>query len=218
MAPAVTAALDARLGRGLRPIVLKAETPFARNVCLTLIIRISREWKPAKGMSLKWLIFKEKDPEMCRTATSYTHAIFNKHQEVFPRTSILTQLQYRLWRGKQTIYLLKNLSNSSPHLETKSRKPKNKTNTNANPSVVIRYWKFRLNGIIWRLARVHRIRYNPGHECQLANVVHTPRSAPSKYFMKRSEKTLTCSCHCFMSSLIDYRTTFQPIGHRNSVY
>ena len=96
MAPAVTAALDARLGRGLRPIVLKAETPFARNVCLHLIIRIPREWKPAKGMSLKLLIFKEKDPDMSRTATSYTHAIFNKHQEVSPRTSILTQLQYRL--------------------------------------------------------------------------------------------------------------------------
>ena len=53
MAPAVTAALDARLGRGLRPIVLKAETLFARDVCFTLIIQIPREWKPAEGKSLK---------------------------------------------------------------------------------------------------------------------------------------------------------------------
>lgn len=70
MAPAVTAALDARLGRGLRQIVLKAKTLFARTVGLALIIRIPREWKPAKGMLLN---FKEKDPEMFRNATCYTH-------------------------------------------------------------------------------------------------------------------------------------------------
>lgn len=59
MAQAVTAALNARLGTGLRPIVLKTETLFVRNVGLALIIRIPREWKPAKGMLLN---FKEKDP------------------------------------------------------------------------------------------------------------------------------------------------------------
>jgi len=48
MAQAVTAALDARLGRGLRQIVLKAKRLFARIVGLALIIRIPREWKPAK--------------------------------------------------------------------------------------------------------------------------------------------------------------------------
>ena len=60
MAQAVTAALDARLGTGLRPIVLKTETLCARNVCLTLIIRIPRGWKPAKGMSLNLNV---KDPD-----------------------------------------------------------------------------------------------------------------------------------------------------------
>lgn len=94
MAQAVTAALDARLGRGLRQIVLKAETLFARIVGLALIIRIPREWKPAKGMLLN---FKEKDPDMFRTATCYTHAIFYKHHKVSPpRTCTVTRVQYRL--------------------------------------------------------------------------------------------------------------------------
>ena len=57
----VTAARDARLGRELRQIVLKAGTQFARIVGLAMIIRIPQEWKPAKGMLLN---FKEKDPNM----------------------------------------------------------------------------------------------------------------------------------------------------------
>ena len=93
MAQAVTAAQDARLGRELRQIVLKEKTLFARIVGLALIIRIPREWKPAKGMLLN---FKEKDPDMFRTATSYMHTIFNKHHKVSPRTCTVTQLQYRL--------------------------------------------------------------------------------------------------------------------------
>ena len=57
-----------------------------------------------------------------------------------PHSSTFTQLQYCLWREKQTIYFMKTHSNSSPHLETKSSKHKNKTNTNANPTVIIRYF------------------------------------------------------------------------------
>ena len=108
--------------------------------------------------------------------------------------------------------LLKSLFNPSPHLETKRCKPKNKTNTNANPTVVIRYSEFRLNGILWRLARVHRIWYNPRQEFQLANVVHTPRSAPSKYFMKRSEKTrvLLSLFHVISDRLQNHLPTYRP--------
>ena len=93
MAQAAGAARDARLGRGLRLIALKPATLFARIVGLALIIPIPREWKPAKGMLLK---LKEKDPDMSRIATSYTHTIFNKHHKMSPHTSTLTQLQYRL--------------------------------------------------------------------------------------------------------------------------
>ena len=71
------------MGRELRQIVLKEKTLFARIVGLALIIRIPREWKPAKGMLLN---FKEKDPDMSKTATSYTHAVFSKHHQVSPRT------------------------------------------------------------------------------------------------------------------------------------
>ena len=70
------------------------------------------------------------------------HITFSKHHKMSPHTSTFIQLQYRLWRGKQTIYFMKSHSNSSPHLETKSSKPKNKTNINANPTVII--WYFNL--------------------------------------------------------------------------
>ena len=199
------------VGHGVKTNCTQNRDTVCQECVLDFDYSNSSGMEACKGYVTK---FERERSRLSRTANGYMHAIFNKHHKKSPRT--LTQPQYRLWRGKQTIYLLKSLSNSFPHLETKISKHKNKTSTNVDLTAVINYFKLRLNETLLRLSSMHRIRYNAGHECQLANVVDTPRSAPPKE-LKRTEKTLTCSFHFSTSSLIDYRIIFQPIGHRNSV-